>query len=819
MLSPSLAYLAQFRCWINWALVHDPLRPNKPKKVPVSPITGNVIAANDSTHHVTYEQALATGRPIGFVFTQGSGLWFLDIDNCLEANGQWSQLALYLVESLPGAAWEVSQSGTGLHGFGWASSIPEHGCKNVSLNLELYHHDRFVALTDKGTTGGITLDTSAALGHVVSQFFQRSKASTDIVDWTDEPQDGGGITDDDDELIAIMLRSGQKTAGAFFGAAHVAFADLWHADADKLGARWPSAHDEFDRSQADSALASHVAFWTAKDCERTRRIMERSALVREKWQREDYLPRTILGANRTVRNVARPRDVPPPALAGAAVITPALQTDLAASSPGPSQAEAPMKPRGIAWMTPKEQIQFFNGCVYVSALNKIFVPGDGTLQDKPRFDITYGGSHFQTVPEQKTAEKSAWEAFTRNQFYSPAVARNICFRPEIATGMITHDGLVNTYLPRPTPELAGDVAKWLNHLARLFPNEDDRAIITTYMAATIRSPGAMHQWCPVIQGLEGNGKTLIHSVMEYSIGSFYTHLARPSAMVKTANQFNSWVQGKLYVCMEEINVSEKRDFLDEIKDLITNKRIATEGKGADQGVSDNRANIIMFTNYKSAIPINRNTRRYAVFYCPQQELEDLATWGMTADYFVDLYDWLEGRNEYEALGPQAGYRIINHWLRHEAAVDARFDPRGKCQRAPRTSSTDEVLTESLGTLEQEVMEQVHAGAQGFADGWISSYHLGQLLDRMRMGKMSHSKRRDMLRTLGYVPHPGLPDGRCPAPLDGIGQRPRLYVRAGHLSLAMQTPSAVQGAYEQAQKQATQKAVTGVGNVVQMTPRT
>lgn len=827
MLSPSLSYLGQFPRWINWALVPDPLRPDKPKKVPISPLTGQYIAANDSAHHVTYEVALATGRPVGFVFTQGDGLWFLDLDNCLEANGQWGQLALHLVDSFGGmAACEVSQSGKGLHLFGYAATIPEHACKNIPLGLELYHADRFAAITDLMTSGAITHDTSAQLAHVASQFFVKSSQSTDIVDWTDGPQEGGGITTDDDELLAIMMRSGQKSAGAFFDPNHVTFADLWHADADKLGAKWPSQHSQWDGSQADSALASHLVFWTAKDCERTRRLMERSGLKREKWEREDYLPRTILGACRTVRNVAKPRDVPSPlGAAGGLMATMTAETphpsDAAAASPGPPQEEAPAKTRGISFMTPQEQSTFFTGCVYVSGPNKVWVPADGSLQDKARFDISYGGSEFVTKPGNLKPEKSAWEAFTRNQFYAPALARNVCFRPELASGCITYDSYVNTYIPIATPQKQGDVTKWLVHLAKLFPDPNDQAIITTYMAATVRNPGAKHQWCPVIQGAEGNGKTLLNTVMEFVVGSHYCHIARPSAMAKTGNQFNGWVLGKLYVSMEEINVGEKRDFLDEIKDLVTNRRIAMESKGTDQGTGDNRANLMMFTNYKAAVPITTNTRRYSVFFCPQQTADDIKAWGMDGNYFPDLFDWMEGRNAYAHLGHQGGLKAINHWLHHEAVIDERFNPCGQCQRAPLTSNTDEALVESLGTLEQEVLENVHAAAPGFADGWISAFDLGRLLERMRMGRMSHSKRRDMLRAMGYVLHPGLPGGRCPSVLPGIGQRPQLFIREGHLSLQLQSPAAIQAAFEAAQTNAlTRNAapVTGVGDVVQMTPR-
>src|SRR5574344_502509 len=52
----------------------------------------------------------------------------------------------------------------------------------------------------------------------------------------------------------------------------------------------------YDSSMADAGLAQHLAYWTGNNCDRIFTLMWRSGLVREKWQREDYLQRTILRA-------------------------------------------------------------------------------------------------------------------------------------------------------------------------------------------------------------------------------------------------------------------------------------------------------------------------------------------------------------------------------------------------------------------------------------------------------------------------------------------------------------------------------------------
>jgi putative DNA primase/helicase len=100
--------------------------------------------------------------------------------------------------------------------------------------------------------------------------------------------------DDDDELIRRARRS--NSPRAIFGDG-ASFDDLWTASEAKLAKAFPSAHDVFDRSGADQALANRLAFWTGSNHERMLTLMRScEALARDKWDRPDYLRRTILEA-------------------------------------------------------------------------------------------------------------------------------------------------------------------------------------------------------------------------------------------------------------------------------------------------------------------------------------------------------------------------------------------------------------------------------------------------------------------------------------------------------------------------------------------
>ena len=316
-LSPTMAPLGQFKRWINWTLEPDPKRPEKPRKVPRAPITGHICGATDQSAWCTYEvahaAAVARGHGLGYAFHEGDNLFFLDIDNCVdETTGQWSQIAQNLMEIWKGhAAIEVSQSGKGLHIVGYASSIPPHGCKNVLQSLELYHTGRFMAFTDRNSVGTIGADLSPTLAGVIAAFFPKTASSSDVVDWCDE---GDGAEPDDTKLLDIMLRSGLKTAAATFKADHVPFKALWNDEAETLAKAFPcqNSYDPYDRSHADSALASHLVYWCGGNLERVRSFMLKSGLVRDKWMdRPDYLETTIIKAAAIVRNRAEPRQEGP----------------------------------------------------------------------------------------------------------------------------------------------------------------------------------------------------------------------------------------------------------------------------------------------------------------------------------------------------------------------------------------------------------------------------------------------------------------------------------------------------------------------------
>lgn len=786
-LPDALAPFAAYRQFIVYILVPSTGRPGKMDKLPVDCNTGRVANAHDANIWTDVATAIAfveTYGPqygVGFVFTRNDPFFFLDIDNCLEPSGQWSTLAQQLCAAFPGAAIEVSNSGRGLHIFG-TGLVPAHGCKNTAYGLEFYTEARFAALTGTGAVGSALMDFSDRLPNLVAQFFPPGTDSEGgAFPWTEAPCDGWRGPADDEVLLERAIRS--QSGNAAFGN-RASFADLFNGNVEALARAYPDSNTPprpYDGSSADAALAQHLAFWTGKDCERMHRLMMRSALVRDKWQRDDYLRKfTIPNACARQRDVLTdklPEPVPNAPTAGYDEVTPV------------GEPPQPKLVTGSTFLSIDEQINMFRGCVYVVDQNRALVPG-GVLLKPDQFRVVYGGYTMSMDNANARESRDAWECFTQSQSFRAPRADGTTFRPDRPSGELIRDAgrtRVNVWWPIETPRKVGDAGPFLRHLAKVLPDERDRQILLAYMAACVQHKGVKFQWAPLLQGAEGNGKTLFTRCVAEAVGRRYTHWPKASQL---ATPFNAWLLYKVFIGVEDIYVPDsKREVIEELKPMITGgDGLEIQAKGIDQISADICANFMFNSNHKDAIRKTRNDRRFGIFYTAQQTADDVISSGMGGDYFPNLYTWLRAE----------GYAIVSELL-HTMPIPSEFNPAGACQRAPMTSTTEQAIEAGLGSIEQEVREAIEQGEQGFRGGWVSSMALDVLLETLNASRrVPINKRRELLMQLGYDYHPGLKDGRVNNTLLPDGGKPRLFIKNTHPHRALIGASEIGRAYSAAQ---------------------
>lgn len=796
-----LSALADRRIFVCYKLVPKNDGTGKSDKVPVDPLTGWPSDAQNPASWMYPAEAqgwaalLGAGHGIGIVIHETGGLFCIDIDSCLQADGQWSPIVHAMLARFPGAAVEVSVSGTGVHIFGSTTrAMPPHGTKNHLHKMECYTKARFIACTN--ATGDPLRDFSTELEHVITEYFPPAQDAP-AAGWTDEPHPDWNGPENDDELIALMLT--WQSARAKFGKA-VSFKDLWTNNVDKLREAWPSTTGkDYDGSSADQALANHLAFGTGGNCERMLGLMRISGLARAKYERPDYLHSTILKAagwqteyySRTASNAvpapAAPQPSPPVlhgSVGGHAIPPPpsAAQVEAAASS---------TTGRG-GYLTPTEQLGLFDGCTYVEDVHQILLPPPLSFAlDKSQFDVRFGGRTFALTADLAQTTPSAWEVFTSSQVCEFRQVRGMYFEPrEAPNSIIWRDGVsfVNSWVPVEIKRIKGDPTPFFNHIRKLFPVGIDADIIIYYLAAMLQNFGVKSSWCIFLQGVEGNGKSLISKVMERIISERYTHRAKASEL---ASRFNSPFYGKLFIPVEDVKISEDAGSLWEtLKPMIDQTRLEIEAKGVNKVTREVCFNFILNSNHKDGIKKTQNDRRIAPFFAAQQVESDVQNDGLTTDYFVGLWNWIEGD----------GTAIVADALLSLQIPD-EFNFATKCRRAPITSSTEAAKAESLGGIEQDVLAAIEDGAPGFCGGWICSSELDKLLANGGRSKfLTRNKRRDMLQNLGYTRHPHLPDGRLTGGLSNDpGARPRLYVSARHTSAVIVNQKLIRDLYEAAQK--------------------
>lgn len=256
--------------WVCWRFDD---RPTGVSKIPVDPTSGGSANVSDPTTWGTFAAARARYEAqsdvdgVGFVFTEEDPFVGIDLDDCVDGDGQFTPLAAELLERTSSYA-ESSPSRRGLHvvvSGRWDAN------RNRGEGLEVYDSARYFTVTGERIGGG----------------GERVEREQELLDWLADSYLGGVSPDEqarglgqvelvsplgtasqlgDDELLerARNAANGQK------------FRNLFHHGS--IGG-YPS------QSEADAALCEILLFWSRGDRVQTDRLFRRSALSRDKWDR------------------------------------------------------------------------------------------------------------------------------------------------------------------------------------------------------------------------------------------------------------------------------------------------------------------------------------------------------------------------------------------------------------------------------------------------------------------------------------------------------------------------------------------------------
>ena len=429
----------------------------------------------------------------------------------------------------------------------------------------------------------------------------------------------------------------------------------------------------------------------------------------------------------------RTGEIPPPP----ATVPPAAPDGAPSPMPTPGTAARPDAPQFGDMLNHLEQKQYFNGCIYVTKFGEILT-SENRFLGSGTFNAVYGGKKFIIDNNGKVTDE-AWKAATRGTLYKVPIVDHTRFTPDAAYRAELVDDMgrigLNMYKPANVRRVPGDPSPFLAWLAAILPSPVDQRILLDYLAHNAKYPGYKIPWAFVIQSAEGIGKGILKALLMHVMGRSYTHFPNSKELQDSGAKFNSWMRNKLFILADEIRVDDRRDMIEVLKPMISERIIEVQGKGENQDMEDNVANWGFFTNWKDAIPTNKNSRRFAIFYSPLQTAEDIFKAGLNEQYFKHMFAWLEAD----------GAAIVANWL-----MDYPIERGAIPMRAPETSTSGEAVKLSRGPVERVLMEAIEDETPGFRQGWIATRAVAKVMKANSIRPVSPQTLETILTGMGYV---------------------------------------------------------------------
>jgi len=328
---------------------------------------------------------------------------------------------------------------------------------------------------------------------------------------------------------------------------------------------------------------------------------------------------------------------------------------------------------------------WLTGYVYLQDQEKFFKMHGGVAISAKAFDATYA-RNMMTKKERlegKSSPEHAPSHAALNRYEIPSVfdVRYVPNQPTIfdMNGVTYVNSFNEESLPEAPEKLTRFqreiVKRFTDHVDLLFTEERDRKLLLSFLAYIVKTNGRSN-WCPIIQGAEGDGKTTIAEAVSAALGgAINCATVNGEAM---AEKFTAWAEGKLFLAIEEVRLhGENRfDVLNKMKPFITNATVPIRRMQRDTYNTLNTVNYMMFTNFKNAVPVNEEDSRYFAVFSKFQTQEDLQAFkDENPDYYANL-----------AEIKQHGDALRRFFLDYE--LHEEFDPD---RRAPWSAAKKEMI--------------------------------------------------------------------------------------------------------------------------------
>lgn len=396
--------------------------------------------------------------------------------------------------------------------------------------------------------------------------------------------------------------------------------------------------------------------------------------------------------------------------------------------------------------------------------------------NKPSIPITkdaFNGEFGKYVPTSGTTKPPAFKyisdngcvSFVDNEVYDPTREETFFYDQ----GVFSYNSYRHDLVPQSKPlsefdEDDEDAIEFFKfHLSTIIGDDKIVNIFLQWIAHQVQNPGIKLHWLPLIQGIQGIGKSIIGKLFREIIGHAHVGLVPPEELKGT---WTDWAVRKVLNILDEINIMGKsvHDIDRRLKIFTTEPTIKVSEKYVSNYEVKNVTNYIGFTNDKEAVKITKGDRRWFIIHSPIQNMEEFEdkVHMKREDYFHKLAYYINNK----------GSAFRTWFLEYPISEEFR-----NYTEAPNTKAKD-ILIANMGHLSEEssmINELLTKGGEGFSVNVISTSHLFKAYQDLYPDEpmMSTKEKAKALKSLDYY--------RVPFQVSFGGKNLRLWARTVELS--------------------------------------
>jgi len=186
------------------------------------------------------------------------------------------------------------------------------------------------------------------------------------------------------------------------------------------------------------------------------------------------------------------------------------------------------------------------------------------------------------------------------------------------------------------------------HISILCNHKADGIKTTKYFyAQALQQPHILPNFCMVFISKEGVGKDMFSEFVENIFGEKYCF--NTDKLDNLVGKFNSMFGAKIQGVINETNPVDSSQRRDNIKYVITAKKVQIEGKHKDPIKAPNYCRLTFYANRLTAFPIEEGSRRPYIQYCSSEMLPKYCGAKKSKEYFDTLGKYMNNRDVQKAF--------------------------------------------------------------------------------------------------------------------------------------------------------------------------